>query len=51
MFDITDRKLAEDKLNDYSQKIQLQNKRLQKAVEAAIKANRSKSVFFFKNHT
>ncbi|MCW7492589.1 PAS domain-containing sensor histidine kinase [Leptospira sp. 2 VSF19] len=48
VFDITDRKLAEDKLNDYSQKIQLQNKRLQKAVEAAIKANRSKSVFFSK---
>ncbi|MCW7471041.1 PAS domain-containing sensor histidine kinase [Leptospira kanakyensis] len=48
VFDITDRKIAEDKLNDYSQKIQLQNKRLQKAVEAAIKANRSKSVFFSK---
>ncbi|TGK86511.1 PAS domain-containing sensor histidine kinase [Leptospira montravelensis] len=48
VFDITDRKLAEDKLNDYSQKIQLQNKRLQKAVEAAIKANRSKSAFFSK---
>lgn len=48
VFDITDRKIAEDKLNDYSQKIQLQNKRLQKAVEAAIKANQSKSVFFSK---
>ncbi|TGL62634.1 PAS domain-containing sensor histidine kinase [Leptospira jelokensis] len=48
VFDITDRKIAEDKLNDYSQKIELQNKRLQKAVEAAIKANQSKSVFFSK---
>ncbi|GBF44112.1 signal transduction histidine kinase [Leptospira ellinghausenii] len=48
VFDITDRKLAEDKLNDYSQKIQLQNIRLQKAVKAAIKANQSKSVFFSK---
>ncbi|XDD48316.1 PAS domain-containing sensor histidine kinase [Leptospira sp. WS39.C2] len=48
VFDITDRKIAADKLNDYSQKIQLQNKRLQKAVEAAIKANQSKSVFFSK---
>ncbi|MDF3819648.1 PAS domain-containing sensor histidine kinase [Leptospira sp. 96542] len=48
VFDVTERKLAEDILNDYSQKIEQQNKSLQKAVEDANLANKSKSIFFSK---
>ncbi|TGN19591.1 PAS domain-containing sensor histidine kinase [Leptospira idonii] len=48
IFDITERKAAESQLSDYSQKIEQQNKKLQKAVEEAKSANRSKSIFFSK---
>lgn len=48
VFDVTDKKMAEDILNDYSQKIEIQNKQLQHAVEVAELANKSKSVFFSK---
>lgn len=48
VFDVTDKKLAEDILNEYSQKIEIQNQQLQAAVEAAELANKSKSIFFSK---
>ncbi|WP_411821527.1 PAS domain-containing sensor histidine kinase [Leptospira sp. 'Mane'] len=48
IFDITERKKAELKLNEYSQKIEQQNLELQKAVEEANFATKSKSIFFSK---
>ncbi|MCZ8343455.1 MAG: PAS domain-containing sensor histidine kinase [Leptospira sp.] len=48
VFDVTDKKVAEDILNEYSQKIEIQNKQLQAAVEEAELANKSKTIFFSK---
>ncbi|TGN14665.1 PAS domain-containing sensor histidine kinase [Leptospira ilyithenensis] len=48
IFDITERKRAEQKLNEYSQMIEHQNLELQKAVEEANLATKSKSIFFSK---